>query len=200
MTFVPFDDTVRASIRMTCEGKNLVNTLWFRHLGGFTEVEGAELADQLDLWAAGFLNAQLVTAVTYQETTVYDMRSADSWVVINDDNTGATGDIVGSTLPLNAAMTVTFNTARRGRSYRGRNYISGLAEASASGTVFSGSAPTNMEQAYEELLGSDFTGIGWVWVVASRVQNGVELAAGVTTPVTGVRANTRIYKMGRRTA
>lgn len=199
MSFIPFENTVRCAVRYTCEGKNLVNTLWFHKLGGFIESDAAALADELDGWAAGYIMPQMATTVVYQEVTVYDMRTPDSFVIINDDNTGAPGTNVGNVLPLNAAMTVTFITARRGRSYRGRNYVSGLVEGAATGTLFTVLDTTAVENAYQELRSTDITSLGWAHCVASAYQNGVPLLAGVTTHVTDVRGNRVIHKMGGRT-
>lgn len=194
-----YDGGVRCAVRYTCEGHNIVNTLWFHKLGDFAASDGEALANELDIWAAGNIMPQMASTVVYQEVTVYDMRSTDSWVVINDDNTGAVGTNVGNVLPLNSAMTVTFLTARRGRSYRGRNYVSGLVEGAATGTQFTVLDTAAVELAYDYLLGTDLTSLGWHWSVASSVQNGVVLEAGILTHVTGIRANRTIYKAGRRT-
>lgn len=199
MPFVPFDSTVRAAIRYTCEGQNIVNTLWFRHLAEFGLNEVEDLANQLDLWAGGTMMPLFATTVVYQEVTVYDMRSADSFLVVNDDDQGQAGSAVGNPLPLNAAMTVTLQTARRGRSYRGRNYLSGFVEGAASATTFDPGPVSDVENAYENLILGDFTGIGWQLVVASRQVVTPPTVVGVTTPVISFRANPRIHKMGSRT-
>lgn len=199
MPFVPFESAVRTAVRWSCEGQNIVNTLWFRHLAEFDMPEGAILADRLNDWANGFLRPQLASTVIFEDVTVYDMRSEDSWVIVDDQNQGSAGTNVGNVLPLNAAMTVTLITARRGRSYRGRNYVSGLVENAASGTLFTVIDTTAVGNAYEELLSSDFTSEGWTLVVASRQPGTPPTILGVTTPVTQIRANRPIRRMGSRT-
>lgn len=198
MTFVPFADTVRAAIRYDADGTIVVNTLWFRNLAGVTLSSAEDLADQLDLWASGVIMPILCVGVDYLDVTVYDMTSPDSFVVVNDDNTGSSGEDVGAILPLNCAMTVTFQTARRGRSYRGRNYLCGFTEPTANHNRWTTGIQADVAAAYN-LLNPMISESGYVHVVASSQQNGAPLVLGVTTPVTGYRANERVYRQGNRT-
>lgn len=194
-----WDDTVKCAVEFSCEGQAIVNTLWFHKLGGFTATDAEGLGTELETWAVGEILPQMASTIIFERVTIYDMRSLDSWVVVSDTQQGEPGTDVGSVLPLNAAMTVTLETDRRGRSYRGRNYVSGFVEAAASGTLWEAGYLTAIDLAYTELLSSTFTALGWHLSVASGTQGGVVLVAGVTTHVTNCRPRARIHTMSSRT-
>jgi hypothetical protein len=67
----------------------------------------------------------LVNAVTGRQVRAIDM-SAQGGAQAITLNSG-TGTLAGASIPANAAMVVSQRTAKRGRSYRGRAYLSGLA-------------------------------------------------------------------------
>lgn len=194
-----FANTVKAAF--TCDASNttIVNTMWFRLLAEFGQAEVEDLADALDEWWAGLIVAAMAGNTEYVGTEIYDMRSPDSFKVINDDSNGALGTRMGDAASLASAMTVTFQTNRIGRSYRGRVYLSGFAEPDVSDKSFNSGIITIVDN-YFDTLDAALTGLpAWQHVVASRVQNGVVLEEGVTTPVVSYRANARIYKQGERT-
>lgn len=198
MPFIPFADTVRAAIRYRVSTHEWVNTMWFRNLGGFSEVTAETLAEDLATWVVGVLGPSYQVLVQFVDVTVYDMTSDSGFVIVNDDGAGVIGEGAGNILPLNTALTVTFQTNKRGRSYRGRNYLTGFEENVANEAVWTSLHLDNIEAAYAALepLIDD---AGWQHVVASQYQDGAPLLVGVTTPVTNYRANARVYRQGDRT-
>lgn len=100
-------------------------------------------------------------------------------------------------LPNNVTCTVTFLTALRGRSYRGRNYVVGLTEGDVGGNRINGALATQYRNAYIDLQ-VDAAVEGTPWCVYSRYTNGGERAVGVLTPVTGVKVDETLDSQRRR--
>lgn len=193
-----FANTVKAAIRFSVSGETLVNTLWFRNLGEWGQADAEGLAEELSEWAYVNYVSILHESVEYVDTTVYDMRSPDSWAVVNTDGNGTQGGSTGSPASLASAMTVTFITNRIGRSYRGRNYISGWDEALVGNRQFTPQAVSDALGAYNALPAAAAVH-GFTHVVASRIQNGIVLEEGVTTPILTYRPNLTIYSQKNRT-
>lgn len=95
-------------------------------------------------------------------------------------------------MPGNVTMSVSFRTALRGRSFRGRNYVAGLTEDQVAGNIFISTLSASWKAAYEAIAAA-IASTGWTWVVVSRfsgvdavTKEPIPRAAGVTTPVLSV--------------
>jgi hypothetical protein len=121
-----------------------------------------------------------------REVYLTDLSSQTAPTVTVVPGTNVLGSGTADPLPNNVALCVSFRTEGRGRSARGRNYISGHAETSLSGNTFNATVSNGIRDAYEELLdATTYTG-SWTWVVLSRFEDGVARAAGLVQPVTAV--------------
>ena len=198
MAFIAAPNCVKLSIENLSLGTTLVNTLWFWHPSGWDESDASTLCVEIgNWWITGPLTA-LSEDVEYIRTVAYDMNTEGSWVVQSTVATGTTGSLTDAQASLASAMTVTFSTNRRGRSYRGRNYIGGWTEANVGPKTFAPAAVAAMTGCYEDIP-TVILGIGCLHsVVSFRVDNAPR-PFGVHTPVTGYRANSRVYRMGERT-
>jgi len=94
--------------------------------------------------------------------------------------------VTGDLLPGNCSLSISFRTAGRGRSSRGRNYFVGLVESQVNGDVVNGGNVDAYQTLYEELIGAGSVVTGWQWVVVSRFFNGAPRTAGLAQPVTAV--------------
>lgn len=102
---------------------------------------------------------------------MFDIRTADGSFAA--EQIDKSGQFQGDFLPLGAAMVVTLNTAKRGRSYRGRVFLSGLGENVWAGTGFTAEAISRGAGFIQAIAGAA-EGVGWAHVVLSR-QNGGQL-------------------------
>jgi len=143
-------------------------------------------------------------AVQLVEVVVTDMSSLTGGQVSFSPPIGEFGGKGGPPLPSNVSLSISFRTALRGRSFRGRNYVVGLAvddqldQNSIKPTVMSA-----WVDAYTELIALA-SGAGATWIVASRFSgvdgdgHPVPRAAGVTTPITNVVATDNTIDSQRR--
>lgn len=192
MPFVPVPNTVLAEIRMTLDGQQVENTLWFEASGALNLIVMGDLAQLLNDWWIANYAPQVSVNLQLIEIVISDQSSASGLQFAFTAAPATIGAVVSDALPNNVSLTVSFRTALRGRSFRGRNYVTGIPESVAAQSHLAGAYVAGWQVAYAQLL-SDVSGVGdFEWVVASRF-SGVDVdgdpiprVAGVTTPVTSI--------------
>lgn len=192
MPFVPADKVAEVELRYLLDSQRVENTLYFK---------------ATDIIDAGMLNALAALVETWWEDNVQAHLSSDIELneVFATDLTSSTGPVssfttglpLGGTVgveaePANVAPCISFKTANRGRSFRGRNYIPGIPGTFVAGNHMSGEWMADMVDAYEA-LNAAVSGESWVHVVISRfsgstIVDGKKIptprVAAVVTPVT----------------
>lgn len=192
MAFVPVANTVLVETRMLLDNQQVENTFTIR----FETAPNPSVLDILatdfrDWWISDY--ADLVSdELELREVVVTDLTTQTGPQFSLAAPIGTTGTITGSVLSNNVSLCVSFRTANRGRSFRGRNYIAGVPAASVVQNNAVAGYVSNVVAAYEKLLPGGGALSSGTWVVASRF-SGVDSAgkpipraAGVTTPITGV--------------
>jgi hypothetical protein len=109
-----------------------------------------------------------------------------------------TGTNTSDPLPNHVALCVSFRTNGRGRSARGRNYVSGFGEDAASGNTFSGTIANPIAQGYAALINSATYTLDWEWVVYSRYENGDPRTEALIAPVDNVVLTDLVVDSQRR--
>lgn len=192
MPFVPVENTALVETRMMFDGQKCENTLWVENESPWDGESLAELASEVkDWWTASY--AQLVTFGTSLTEVVATDMSSETGPQASVAGAGAVGADSGAPFPGGTSFAVSFRTAMRGRSFRGRNYIVGVPESARS--LISGVDPDYVEACitqYTAFMDAISTA-GWTWVIASRFSgvdpdtgDPIPRVAGVTTPVTNV--------------
>lgn len=171
MVFVPFPSGALAIIDYGLSDTHWTNTLWFADLDDVSP-SFQDLSDYLMGWSKTNIMTNLATAWAVNDVTVYDM-SSETGQVFHTTVAAGSGSVSGTLSPVNAALVVTFYTANRGRSSRGRNYITGFVEDDVGATeVTSATRVTNIDTAYSNLVAGVQQNTGFYWVVASRYSDG----------------------------
>lgn len=193
MAFIPFPaGTVEVHLNGTLAGIPVQNVLGAKFFTGAAgPLDGHALAVAIDNWyVAATYFSSIGNDYTQNDIEVIDLTSASGWVA--NLVTGRVGTAGASVVQNQVAMVVTLQTARRGRSYRGRNYLAGLPQSDlVSPSEWSLAAISTFETYYGNLMNAIQTA-GWTPVVLSRVQGGVPLVLGVTTPVAAVRVTPKL--------
>jgi hypothetical protein len=101
------------------------------------------------------------------------------------------------TLPNNVTWAIKFNTANRGRSGRGRNYIIGLTKPKVAANLLNPITAGQFVDGYLDLL-TDLAASDWEWVVYSRFEDKVERTTGLAQPVVSVSFADLILDSQRR--
>jgi hypothetical protein len=187
MAFVPATDVVQANLRFTLLDQQVENTLYFEFDNGNVQPSDMQtLGTDLITWWGANVGPHVLDDMFMREVYLTDLTTQTAPTVTVVPGNNVTGDGTADPLPNNVALCVSFRTEGRGRSARGRNYVSGFGENGVSGNTFTSTISNGIRDAYEELLdATTYTG-AWTWVVLSRFEDGVARAAGLVQPVTAV--------------
>jgi hypothetical protein len=204
MPFVPVNDTIEAEVRMLLDNQKIENTLYFKKSGGWDIASATGIGNDILLWWTTLYSVFVSSAVTLREIYITDLETPTGFTVTIPAPAPAPAGARGAAaLPNNVCLTVSFRTNARGRSFRGRNYISGFAEDQVVlNTVDSGTL-SDIVDGYEGLftVASDATSS---WVVVSRF-SGVDTdgepiprLSGLTTNISAVLIVDAIVDSQRR--
>lgn len=197
MAFIPFPNGAKAIIDVGLVASRWSNTLWFEHSSPVAQ-DYQDLADYLHTWYGSNVMSQLDDSFYMSGVTVYDM-SAEVAPVYQSAGADVYGGIVGDAAMINAALVVTFYTLFRGRSGRGRNYVTGFSETDTStNSVSNPVRVTNVETAYGLLIAGAPGASGFNWVVASQYEGGVPRLQVDPRPVTAVAVRSNLMGSQRR--
>jgi len=204
MPFIPVLNTALVEVRMTLDGQHVENTMFAEQSIPWTDsLLGILCGVVKDWWIASY--APIVSdLVELREIVATDQTTATSGQ-FSLPSAGETGGFPGGSAPSNVSYAVSFRTALRGRSFRGRNYIVGIPLSQLSGvnnvlSVYSDNAVAAYAAFGEALLVEDMH-----WVVVSRFSGvnpstgkPIPRTAGVTTPVITVIATDLTLDSQRR--
>jgi hypothetical protein len=189
MPFIPVPNGVLVEFRMTSLAQQVENTLWFITGADPTVVTMTNLGNALETWWATEYSPLVSSGVSLREIALTSMDSITGPQVTIVPSPALAGLNLGAQMPNNISLTVSFRTALRGRSFRGRNYVVGFVEAQIAGNEVNGVDAQNWADAYNAIPGA-IAGTTYAWVVASRFSgtdaNGdpIPRVTGIATPVT----------------
>jgi hypothetical protein len=198
MAFVPVPNCAEVEIRQQCDNQLIENTLYFEHATPPTATELQALADSIEAWWGDSILPLLSNTLTYRETYVTDLSEATGPTATQAGFAPAAGGSPDNHAPNNVSLCVSFRTAGRGRSSRGRNYVAGIPSTGVNGDLISQTFTDSVVAAYNNLNVLGNLPSGWTWVVVSRFSGGAARATGVAFPVTRALAVDRIVDSQRR--
>lgn len=183
MAFITVPNCAEVEIRQALDGQLIENTMYFQHPTPPTAAELKTLGDTMLNWFGSNILPNLSHHLTLREAYVTDLTEQDGPTATSTGFTPAAGGNAGESMPNAVALCVSFRTAARGRTGRGRNYISGLPD----NLVLQNTIDTNFADTivghYNDLQ-DGLSAVGWTWVVVSRFFNGQPRAQGIARPVT----------------
>jgi hypothetical protein len=197
MAYVPVPNTLQANVRFVLDGQQIENVLNFLFPAGTFTESSADIYDALNTAFWAVLRTQLSNQLVSTEVYMVDLTS----------NTGATATFPAFTSPSGnitaesnqVAFCITHRTANRGRSFRGRTYISGLAKTNITQNTVDLSVANGLRDAFNDFR--DLMQVaGTPLVVVSRKANGVDRTTGLATPITESLYRDRFVDSQRRRA
>lgn len=197
MVFIPFPDGALAILEYGDANNLWTNTLWFHDLeGGGEDYQG--LANWLMDWSEDYIMPSLYTQWDIRGVTVYDTTNQSS-PVYQATGTPAAGGKSGTPAPLIPALVVTFYTASRGRSSRGRNFVTGFIEDDVTAKIVNNATVVqDIEDAYTYLMNNVQQNTGFYWVVASRYSEKQPRSAVLPIQITNVTVRSATFGSQRR--
>lgn len=189
MAYVPVLNTIEAELRYAQGGENTENTLYFSKGGPWSPTELVDAGATLVDWWVANMKPLINTSCGLREVQITDLTSASSGAVTYTTGLPQFGAVGGGMAPNNVAPCISFHTASRGRSFRGRNYIAGISGGDVVGNNIDGDWADAVTAAYALLLVAAGDMLA-EWVVVSRFsgmagtpRRPVPRAAGVITPI-----------------
>jgi len=196
--FVPFADCAEVVIQGETASQAAYLTLGMLHPGGIIGTDLQDLADVVADWVVNTLLTNLYAGFSVNSVKATDLNTVASPIAVSTTGLPASGGVGGASLTNQNCFVMSFKTALRGRSYRGRNYIPGIPPAGlATPTTFSGAEVTAQQAAYAALA-TQIAVIGWQHVILSRFNGGSVRTVGVATPVTTYIGRVAIGTQRRR--
>jgi hypothetical protein len=204
MASVPVSNTAQVELLYTLGGEGIENTLYFEFPATITLADLTELKGALSTWWTDEMQEHFALSLGLHAIRLTDLTSPTSPGVELPVSPVKTGLVNADPLPNNVAPCISFRTALRGRSFRGRNYLSGLPDTVQSGNTIQDGVLGGLQVAYNELLDLA-AAVGCTWVVVSRysgihavTKKPIPRASGITTPVVAASFADNIVDSQRR--
>lgn len=185
MAFIPVPDAIQVEIRGLYFNQRVENTIWML-TGNGDQASGVVDACSLvfDWWVESVMPT---LSVDYSLREVYASDQSNQFGPTNTQTpvTVLQGGINSAGAPGGTSLAVSFRTAGRGRSFRGRNFICGIPKTSIVGNVVVSAYRSAVQSAYSALIGQG-AAVDLTWVVASKYANKQPRTVGITTTVQSV--------------
>lgn len=198
MPFVPAPNVAMCELRQILDQEQIENILYFEAAAALTPAMMTQLGLDLIEWWNTDLSANLSIELTLSEVFITDLTTNTSPTVSVTTGLPDVGQVANPALPGNVALAVSFRTAGRGRSSRGRNFVPGIHESAVSGSHTTGSFRTAIEDSYQNLIGAGALSLGFQWAVVSRITGGAPRTAALVQPVTSAVVIDNVVDSQRR--
>jgi hypothetical protein len=181
MPFIPVDNVIEAELRMRLDGQRIENTLYFYKVTGWSAADVPVVFNALLVWWNTYYSVPVSSQLSLNEIKITDLSSETGFAFeIPTPTPKPTGDSADPSAPNNVALCVSFRTASRGRSARGRNYVPGIPKTAITANTVDTVTTTAIAAAYNQLLTVADT-LGADWCVVSRRHNNDWRPAGVVS-------------------
>lgn len=185
MAYIPVPDVAGVRLEGKMDGQLTINDLYFQISGGGINAAGlVNLAVNVADWWTLNVIPLLSRDCSSVRVVAVDLGAADG--PAGEAPAAADGGVDIEAVPNNVAACVSFRTAQRGRSGRGRNYISGVPGSLVDLNTLDAGFITNLVNAYLLMVGAGTFLPGWQWVVVSRYTANAPRVSGLAIPITSV--------------
>lgn len=197
-TFIPTPGAVRTDIALFNSLGQVHNIYWFSRAAAWTQAERQALNTALETWWTTNMKPLISANISLASITTVNQDTANAPSSVHVVSPLQAGAVTGSAYPAGTCICCTLRTELRGRSFRGRSYISGLPvtvrQDDGNATIaFIG----NLVNALIALR-TVITGLGALWVVVSKYTNHVARASGLATEIVAVAADNAFDSQRRR--
>lgn len=200
MAFIPVPNTVRLSLVFTLAGQTVVITLHAWKSGAVTLTDQQNLCAEMRSWWDTYLKLHCNNGMALQEINSVDLTSDSSPSYSLPVSPPIVGGVSEAAVPNNVAACISFRTASRGRSYRGRMFVPGMRNSyAATPTTLSAAAQSWLAVAAAN-LGGYLALHGFTQVIASRFHNNAPRVVGIVTPVLSAIIDDKLDSQRRRLA
>lgn len=199
MAFIPVPNGASLCFQFTTAGQNWQFCITVRKTAGAPSVSDlATLAAAGVSWWNATLKSLIYTATTLNQVVATDLTTQGGPQDI--DVVGTPGTATGGIIPVGTPIVVSFRTALRGRSYRGRAYVTGTSSSNLVDSANVSSTITSGLGAAFATLGGTLSTAGMPHVVASKQHNGAVTNPAATNAVITYVVDGKLDSQRRRLA
>lgn len=195
MAFQPTLNGARIVLVWGQGGDRWTNHFWARK-ASFTDSDMQQLADDVHQALSEETLDQLSSNTILHRIEVIDERTQGATLVASQ-NAQFPGGGSSSIAARHSSLIVTLRTAKRGRAFRGRVYLTGWTDEALTGNDFSAGAVTEAE-AIVETVATVASNLGWTLGVRSGQLNGQVLEVANIEPITHFEVRTPTAGSQRR--
>lgn len=197
MAFIPVPNGMSLCFDMVTDGQNWQFCLTARKVAGApTAADLTAVAGLMGSWWTNTMKPLLTAQAVLRQVRVTDLTVQGGPQEIVTKNEAGTG--AGSSAPLGTPIVVSLRTAKRGRSYRGRSYISGFSNGTFTDSVNVTSTMANNLASALATFVTTLIAQGFPAVIASRQHNGAVTNPAQTNDITALIADTHVDSQRRR--
>jgi hypothetical protein len=184
MTFVPAPGVYEIHQRALLWAQAIENVHYVRPT---TEADPVVVAQEAhEAWKT-YILPQLTNDYELRETYVVDLTDNTAPTGTATTTPFPTGSVAEQAAPGGTCLAFSFRTDGRGRSSRGRNYISGFSEQVITGNNVNAAAQGVLLQALQDYFNTmAASGLGLEHVIVSRIEDGFPRLTALVQPVTAV--------------
>jgi hypothetical protein len=199
MAFIPVVNVAEVVLGCSVNSQDVFTVHNFLFPGAITAGDLDDLAVTVaNAWGAE-LAPLLSVAITLNFVRCTDLTTVSAPVREFFPSTNNVGEVGANPLSNNSALVVSYQTANRGKSFRGRTYQGGLPVTAAGNAItVTGSFQLALAAAMTGFMDDIEVGQGVTQVIVSRVSNKVPRSSGLATPVTTMSVNTALDSMRSR--
>lgn len=197
MAYIRLPLGVRVAMEYEVFGKIVVNVYHITTSDPIVTVKLLDIVDVFESWFGLTMAPAISDDVSLIQITALNLDVPNGEKVTVPVSPAIPGDVALPAVSNNVALVCTFQTAKTGRSFRGRAYIAGLTEDGVTANNVTPASAAFFIAAYVQLL-SDLDADSDTLVVASFQSAGVPRAEGVSTRIESISVNTRVDTQRRR--
>lgn len=198
MAFIPTPGAIRSALQFTYDDQLVVNTCWSHKNAVISDADLSNCNDALIAWWQANMRAHSSVQLTLNSVVSYSQAAVDAPQHTTIVTTNNVGLATNPPLPGNVAAVISFRTANRGRSSRGRMYVPALVVTdTATPNQMTATLRTALINAAVDLVGK-LAFVGLQQVIVSHFFNKFPRAAGLVQPVTSSIVDTLLDSQRRR--
>ena len=181
--YVPVPGVLQANVRFSLAGQLIENCLCFSYADSDFDTAVPQIQTILeDTWWA-VLRGALSNQIVHTECYFVDLSSASGFTASTPAFTPPQGSSPIFAMPNSVAICVSHRTANRGRSFRGRTYITGIPSDQQNASRLNPGPMATILDAFTQMREAANTA-ALPFVIVSKRSGGAPRAIGLSTPVT----------------
>lgn len=197
-TYIPASNTAKVEVFFRQDSQQIENVFHVRGESAWSEVSLAELVNEFANWVSNTYADCWHTSCHAIAIKATDLSSVSGPVIESALDPEVAGVETGSAaLPSNVSLVIKWTTTQRGRSFRGRTYVPGLAAAFVSANTITPTYHATVVGAASQLW-SAIRAKNWDLVVVSYCNEKEWRTSAAVTQITGWSVDTTLDSQRRR--